>query len=249
VDDWKIDPAHDLGLTGMQRLRSLKRESGLVESVARLGWWGFVRMWMRLLHRLKIHGREQLPEEPRFVLAANHASHLDALALGCTVPLRWRDHLFPLAAGDVFFEKWSVASFAATCLNALPMWRRKVGRYAMRDLRTRILEENCIYILFPEGRRTRDGRMLPFKAGLGMLVAGTSVPVVPCYLQGTFAAGPPGSALPRPHPIVLRVGRPMTFPGVANEHAGWGEISRVVEAEVRHLAGFVVEGAPRARIG
>jgi 1-acyl-sn-glycerol-3-phosphate acyltransferase len=239
VDAWKIDPAHDLGLVGMQRLRCLKRESGLVESVLRYGWWGFVRVWMRLLHRLEILGREHIPSEPRFVLAANHASHLDALVLGCAVPLHWRDHLFPLAAGDVFFEKWSVASFAAACLNALPVWRRKVGRYAMQELRTRLLKEQCIYILFPEGGRTRDGRMLPFKAGIGMLVAGTSVPVVPCYLQGTFEAGPPGSAFPRPRPIVLRIGKPMTFPGVADEYESWGRIAANVEAEVRSLAGHV----------
>jgi 1-acyl-sn-glycerol-3-phosphate acyltransferase len=243
VDDWQIDPAHDLGLSGMQRLRSLKRESGLLESVARFGWWGFVHLWMRLLHRLQIHGRENLPAEPRFVMVANHASHLDALVLGCAMPLRWRDHLFPLAAGDVFFEKYSVASFAATCLNALPVWLRKVGRYAMQDLRSRLLSEQCIYILFPEGGRTRDGRMLPFKAGVGMLVAGTNVPVVPCYLHGTFEAGPPGTSLPRPLPIELRVGQPLTFPEVANEYAGWGDIARAVEEKVRHLAGGVREGA------
>jgi 1-acyl-sn-glycerol-3-phosphate acyltransferase len=242
VDDWQIDPAHDLGLAGMRRLHSLKRESGLVESVARFGWWGFVRVWMRLLHRLRIRGREHLPAEPSFVLVANHASHLDALVLGCAVPLRWRDHLFPLAAGDVFFEKWSVASFAATYLNALPVWRRKVGRYAMQDLRARLLSEQCIYILFPEGGRTRDGRMLPFKAGVGMLVAGTDVPVVPCYLQGTFEAGPPSTSLPRPLPIELRVGRTMFFPDVANEYSGWGEIARAAEEKVRHLAEGVHAG-------
>jgi 1-acyl-sn-glycerol-3-phosphate acyltransferase len=244
VDAWKIDPAHDLGLTGMQRLRSLKREGGLVESVARFGWWGFVRLWMRLLHRLKIYGHDNLPSEPRFVLVANHASHLDALALGCAVPLRWRDHLFPLAAGDVFFESWSMASFAATCLNALPVWRRKVGRYAMQDLRARILTNQCIYILFPEGGRTRDGRMLPFKAGLGMLVAGTSVPVVPCYLQGTYEAGPPGSTFPRPHPITMHVGKPLTFPAISNDPSGWGEIARTLEIQVRGLSGCMVAAAP-----
>jgi 1-acyl-sn-glycerol-3-phosphate acyltransferase len=236
VDDWKIEPAQDLGLMGMQRLRSLRRESGLVESVARFGWWSFVRVWMRLLHRLAIHGRNNLPAEPRFVLVANHASHLDALALGCAVPLGWRDHLFPLAAGDVFFEKWSVASFAATCLNALPVWRRKVGRYAIQDLRTRLLSENCIYILFPEGSRSRDGRMQPFKAGLGMLVAGTAVPVVPCHIRGTFEAGPPGSSLPRPLPIELLVGKQLTFPDAANDSTGWVEIATAAERVVRSLA-------------
>jgi 1-acyl-sn-glycerol-3-phosphate acyltransferase len=236
VDDWKLDLAHDHGLAGMQRLCSLKRESGLLESMARFGWWGGVRVWMRLWHRLEIHGREHLPAEPKFVLVANHASHLDALVLGCAVPLRWRDRLFPLAAGDVFFQKWSIASFATTFLNAMPVWRRKVGRYAIQDLRARLIAEQCIYILFPEGGRTRDGKMLKFKAGVGMMVAGTTVPVVPCYLRGTFEAGPPGSTFPRPRPISMRVGEPLTFPEIANDHAGWGQVADSVEAAVSRLA-------------
>ena len=50
------------------------------------------------------------------------------------------------------------------------------------------MEQACGYILFPEGTRSRDGVIKEFKCGLGMLVAGTDVPVIPCYLQGTFKA-------------------------------------------------------------
>src|SRR5947209_2032286 len=81
MEDWKLDPAHDLGLPLKERLRSLRRESGLLESGAHLFWWLTLRGYFRAYHRLEIHGLEHLPPEPPFACIANHASHLDALAL------------------------------------------------------------------------------------------------------------------------------------------------------------------------
>ena len=235
MEDWKLEPARDLGLAGLERYRSPWREGGLVESALRLGWWASLRATFRLWNRLKVRGAENLPREPPFVLVANHASHLDALVLGSLVPLRWRDQLSPLAAKDVFFETLPAAGFAAAVLNALPVWRRAARGRGLADLRRRLVEGPCVYVLFPEGGRARDGKMGAFKPGVGMLVAGTPVPVVPCHLQGTFQALPPGSWLPRPSPITVRVGRPMTFEGRADGKAGWEEVAAALEEAVRGL--------------
>src|SRR5437763_5654328 len=105
MEDWKLDPAHDLGLHGMERYRSHLHEGGLIESSVRLVWWSLLRITFRLWNRLQIIGREHLPAQPPFVLVANHASHLDALLLTAALPVRWRDQTFPIAARDVFFEK------------------------------------------------------------------------------------------------------------------------------------------------
>jgi 1-acyl-sn-glycerol-3-phosphate acyltransferase len=236
VDEWKLEPARDLGLPPMERYRSLRREGGLVESLLRLGWWGFLRMTFVAWNRLRVHGRENLPPAPPFVLAANHLSHLDALVMGSVLPLRWRDCVFPLAAKDVFFEKLPVAGFASAVLNALPVWRRAARGHGLEALRERLVAEGCIYLLFPEGTRARDGKMGRFKPGVGRLVAGTPVPVVPCFLQGTFEAMPPNSWVLRPEPIGVRIGRPLTFEGVANERDGWGDVAGRLEAAVRELA-------------
>jgi 1-acyl-sn-glycerol-3-phosphate acyltransferase len=241
VEEWKLAPARDLGLAGLQRSRSVWRESGLVESVARLASWGCLRAALRLLNRMKVHGRENLPRSPSFVMAANHASHLDALVLGAALPLAWRDHIFPMAAGDVFFEDHHVAALATTLLNALPVWRRNAGCHGVKDLRRRLVEEPCIYILFPEGGRSRDGQMHPFKSGIGMMTAETPVPVVPCHLRGTFEAFPPGRHVPRPHRIEVRIGEPLTFATTPNTREGWDEVGRAVEEAVRRLAATMSE--------
>lgn len=237
MDDWTLQPARDLELAGADRHRSYQRESGLVANVARFAWWSMMRASLKLLHRLEVHGRENLPESPSFVLVANHASHLDAMVLGATLPLNLRDQLFPLAAGDVFFHTPALAAFSATVLNALPVWRKKVGAHAIQQLRTRLVEEPSIYILFPEGGRTRDGSMRPFKSGIGMITAGTHVPVVPCRLDGTFEAFPPESFIPRLHKVSVHIGEPRIFEDLENRRPGWDEVSRLLENDIKTLGG------------
>lgn len=236
MDTWELKPARDLGLPMRRRHRSIRRESGLVATVLRAAWWASVRGALAVCHRMAVYGREHLPEDPSFVVAANHASHLDALVIGAAIPLRLRDRLFPIAAGDVFFESAARAAFSALVLNALPMWRKKQCRHDLADLRARLLEEPCAYILFPEGKRTRTGLMEPFKAGIGMLVAGTSVPVVPCYLHGTYEAFPAGRWRPRLVKISLWFGPPLAFETLPNNRPGWNEIAEKLEAAVRGLA-------------
>ena len=244
MEDWQLRPARDLALTGMARYRSVRRESGLVESGLRLLWWGGVRLGLRLWNGLQVHGGENLPAAGPFVLVANHASHLDALVLGAALPLHLRDHLSPLAAGDVFFERLHVAAFATAAFNALPVWRRRGGRHGLVELRQRLVEGPAVYLLFPEGGRTRDGRLMRFKPGVGMLVAGTPVPVVPCYLKGTFEALPANRVVPRPQRITLWVGKPRAYPDVPNERDGWDRIAADLNQAVRELGSLPArEGA------
>src|SRR5215471_13329246 len=112
-----------MGMSSGQRLRSPRRESGLVESATHLAWSSAVRAYLALGHRLKVHGRENLPKRPPFVIMANHASHLDALVLVSSLPWHLRDRLFSIAAGDTFFESPASTAFAAVVINALPLWR------------------------------------------------------------------------------------------------------------------------------
>jgi 1-acyl-sn-glycerol-3-phosphate acyltransferase len=171
------------------------------------------------------------------VLAANHCSHLDALALGAALIPRHRERAFPIAAGDVFFQSTLTSTFSAIMLNALPMWRKNCGTHALADLRRKLQEEKAIFIIFPEGGRSRTGSMMPFKHGLGMLVAETSVPVVPCGLVGTFEALPPQRNFPRPVAIKLVIGESLQFASTANDRTGWSQVASSLESRVRDLIG------------
>jgi 1-acyl-sn-glycerol-3-phosphate acyltransferase len=104
-------------------------------------------------------------------------------------------------------------------------------------LRGKLQEEKAIFIIFPEGGRSRTGSMMPFKHGLGMLVAETNVPVVPCALVGTFEALPAERNFPRPVSIKLMIGDALEFASVSNDRTGWSQIAKSVESRVRDLVG------------
>jgi 1-acyl-sn-glycerol-3-phosphate acyltransferase len=237
MEPWNLQPAHDTGLTPSERFRSVRRESGLLESLAHQACFSLIRIYFAIGHRLTIVGREKLPAHGPFVFAANHCSHLDALALGAALTPRHRERAFPIAAGDIFFQTKVTSTFSAIMLNALPMWRKNCGPHALADLRRKLQEERAIFIIFPEGGRSRNGSMMSFKHGLGMLVAETNVPVVPCGLVGTFEALPPERNIPRPVAITLAIGDPLQFPSTANDRTGWSEIAKSVESRVRDLVG------------
>src|SRR6266498_4325206 len=235
MEPWNLQPARDTGLTPGERFRSVRRESGLLESLAHHACFSLIRSYFAVAHRLAIEGREELPAQGAFVLAANHCSHLDALALGAALTPRHRERAFPIAAGDVFFQSGVTSTFSAIMLNTLPMWRKNCGTHALADLRRKLQEEKAIFIIFPEGGRSRIGSMMPFKHGLGMLIAETSVPVVPCGLVGTFEALPPDRKLPRPVAIKLVIGDALQFASTANDRTGWSQIAASVESCVRDL--------------
>lgn len=232
MDDWQYKPAGDHGLRHEEGLKSLRREAGLIGTITQSAWRVAVRAYLRGYHRLRVEGLEHVPVRPPFVMVANHTSHLDALTLAAALPWQLRRFAFPIAAGDVFFETPAVAFFSAMMLNALPMWRKSCGPHAMQQLRDRLLSEPTIYVLFPEGTRSRDGTLGRFKPGLGMIVAESDVPVVPCYLDGAHAACPANRKMPLPLPLHLRIGPPLTFGAVKNERAGWQEIAGKLEAAV-----------------
>jgi 1-acyl-sn-glycerol-3-phosphate acyltransferase len=216
--EWKLRPARDIGLAPGERLRSLGRERGLVGLAVNAGWRALLRGWLEVAHRLAVTGREHLPAPP-FVLIANHTSHLDALVLAASLQGTAARRAHALAAGEVFFGSEAGAFFAAYAINALPVWRGKTSRGDIAMLRERLVEDRLVYILFPEGTRSRTGEMAPFQPGLATLVAGTGVPVVPCWIEGAFACWPAQRSWPRPGKVSLRIGAPLAFDATAGRAA------------------------------
>jgi len=233
---WKYEPAGDLGLPPTDRWRSTRRENGYLSWFLQQSTLGLAAGWLRSWHRLEIVGREHLPAEPPFVLVANHASHLDIFALITVLPGRWRTLAYAVSAGDTFFKNPASSWVAAHALNALPLWRRGGGTHALQDLRKRLCERQEILVLFPEGTRTRSGVMGEFKSGIGRVVAGTPVPVVPCFLEGCYGALAAGHRWPRPCQVKVRVGEPLRFEQIRDEKAGWLKIREELQEAVRKLA-------------
>lgn len=232
--EFDLRPARDHGMKPEDRLRSLSRERGLGSLLLGRAWRAGLRGYLGLMHRLVVTGRENLPEPP-FVMIGNHCSHLDALTLAAVLRGDAARRAHALAAGDTFFSSTLSSVFAAYAVNALPVWRKKTRSGELATLRERLVADRLVYILFPEGTRARDGVMAGFQPGIGVLVADTAVPVVPCYLEGCHAAWPAHRRWPRPAPVRLSIGAPLTFADQPATRAGWEETARRCEAAVRAL--------------
>lgn len=232
---WAFEPAADHDLPPIAAMRSVRREPGFFNFLSHAAAEAFFRVYFKVYHRLKVEGREHLPRGTPFVVISNHTSHLDALALKAALPIKTAVYTYPVAAGDVFFDNVASSVITAAFINALPLWRKKATTHALEELRERLSRGHSGYILFPEGARARDGVMKPFKAGLGMLVAGTNIPVVPCFIKGAFKAMPPDRTIPRPRRIRIRVGPAMSFEHATSDRDGWALVAEEAQRAVRGL--------------
>jgi 1-acyl-sn-glycerol-3-phosphate acyltransferase len=213
MTDWHYETSDQIGKSLIERLKHFPREPDISVYVLRSAAALVLRAWLRVFHRLEIVGRENLPREGSFVLVANHCSHLDTLCLLSAIRLKSLHRAFPAAAADYFFTSLPRTAVAAIVVNALPFHRETHARQSLAVCRELLANPGNILILFPEGTRSTDGSIGRFKLGIGLLLAGTTIPAVPCRLHGAFEAFPKGAIVPRPRKVRLVIGRPREYGG------------------------------------
>lgn len=160
--------------------------------------------YLKVFHRYETHGLENVPREGGCILVSNHASFLDPIAAGCNI---WSRPVYFMARDTLFirsrFIKWWLSA-----VGTLPIDRTKGDIRALKGA-IKLVQQGHLLCLFPEGTRTRDGRLQPLKAGIGFLIEKAGVPVVPVYLSGTFYAFPRGARWIRPRKITAYYGKPI----------------------------------------
>jgi long-chain acyl-CoA synthetase len=167
------------------------------------------RAIMRGLFRLRVEGREHLPAEGPYLLAPNHASYLDPFAIAAALSwsqLRW---LYWAGWTGLLF-RGPLTRLFSRATRVLPVDPER-GLTSTLPLGLAALERGSALVWFPEGARSTDGQMHRFLPGAGLLIERAAVSAVPVWIGGTFAAWPPGRALPRLRPLVIRFGRPIAF--------------------------------------
>lgn len=211
MTEWKYDTEPDLEQSIVDRLRRFPREPDMlvygIRAMAALA----IRAWLCLYHRMEVTGREHLPAEGSFVMIANHASHLDTLAMLAVLPLNKLHRAFPAAAADYFFTSVPRIAIAVMVVNALPFDRQVHSHQTLIVCKELLANPGNALILFPEGTRSTTGEIGPFKRGIGLLLAGTNVPVLPCHIAGAFESWPKGRVLPRPGRLRLTIGAPRNY--------------------------------------
>ena len=236
IPNWHYDTAKDSGLTFIDRLKKCPREPDPLVYSARVAAAVWVRAALRIYNRFEISGREHLPRDGSFVLVANHASHLDAVALLSALPLRSLHRAYPLAARDYFLANELRFALTAVIANVMLFDRDSKGVDGLKLCKRMLDERGNVLVMFPEGTRSVDGRLGMFRRGIGLLLAGAPYPVVPCYLDGTFRAWPKGALIPRPARVRLAIGEARTYERVEGTDAGALDICADLRSAVLALA-------------
>jgi 1-acyl-sn-glycerol-3-phosphate acyltransferase len=144
--------------------------------------------------RTEVVGLEHLARLERpVVFVANHCSHVDTPLLLRSLPPDWQRRTLVAAAVDYFYSRRALAVAVSLTFGTVPVERR--GRTAGTDpngLLGELLSEGWNLVMFPEGTRSRDGRMGVMRLGAARLAATRFVPIVPVHIDGTHDAMPPG---------------------------------------------------------
>lgn len=235
-ENWHYATAKGRELSFIERLKQYPREPDALVHAARITAAVMIRAGLRGYNRFDIVGRKNLPRNGSFVLVANHASHMDAVALLSALPLQTLHNAYPLAARDYFGANRLRFVMSAIIANVMLLDRDAAGCQSLKFCRQMLGEPGNVFIMFPEGTRSTDGRIGLFKRGIGLLVAGTTYPVVPCYLDGTSGAWPKGACMIRPARVRLIIGEARTYEQVEQNDAGALRICAELRTAVLALA-------------
>ncbi len=170
----------------------------------------FPRIWGRIICRLigarvRVEGLEKLEKGKTYIFAGNHASQVDIFAFQGYFPydFRWiaKKELFAI---PVFGPAMRLAGF-------IPIDRSR-GRQAMQSLieAAEKIRSGTSVIIFPEGTRSRDGRLRQFKTGAVLLAIKAGVDIVPLGFIGTHDVLPKGHLLARSGNVTIRIGAPVS---------------------------------------
>ena len=162
------------------------------------------RIFFNAYLSIDAYGIEYLPPTGPFILAANHSSHLDTAAVRAVLGQR-SAQLHVMGAKDYFFDTRLKSWFFSTVFNVLPFEREENTLEGLALCRT-ALEQGRALLIYPEGTRTRTGKLQAFKPGIGVLALELDTPILPVHLRGTFEALPKGRRVPRPTQVSVRFG-------------------------------------------
>ena len=197
---------------------------------------------MRLVFGLRVEGLQHLPDTP-CVVAPNHTSFLDPLVLSAALGRAWLERSY--------WGGWTGVAFANPFMRAVSrLWRvlpidQERGAGTSLALAAAALKRGHSLVWFPEGSRSPTGDLLPFRPGIGLLMARLPRPIVPALIRGTFEAMPKGRWQIRPARVAVTFGAPLDPKQLVPVGTSPEEAARLIVADLQAAVADLGRG-PRA---
>lgn len=181
--------------------------------------------------RLQVFGKNNIPRQGGFILAANHTSYLDPPVLAAASPRVFfflaREELFRLPVFGRFIR----------ALNAFPLRTHAGDVKALRWAITELKAGEAV-IIFPEGGRTAEGELVKPSKGVGFLAVKANCPIIPAFIEGSNRALPINSRLVRPRKIKVYFGQPIKSEQLSSQPSEGGlyqQLAQKTMEEIRKL--------------
>ena len=153
----------------------------------------------------KIEGEANVPQHTNFIVAPNHASHIDTGLVKKALGKDVAEQTVAVAAADYWFDTKYKRAYMNNFTTLIPIERTGSLRQSLRHV-TEILKQGYNTLIFPEGTRTLDGKIHEFKPIIGYLALNEKVGILPIYIWGTYEAFPKGMTIPAQKSIGAKVG-------------------------------------------
>ena len=192
---------------------------------------------IRLLVRVKVEGRHHLPKRGPVILACNHRSFLDSIF----IPLVVRRRVTFVAKAEYFDDPKTAWFFRG--VGQIPI-RREGGSASERALAsaTEVLRNGKVFGIYPEGTRTRDGKLHRGHTGIARLAMRCNTPILPIGMIGSDEVMPIDSKLPKLNRhVTIRFGQPIDpgrYAGMENDRLALRELTDEVMYEINELSGY-----------
>lgn len=196
---------------------------------ARIVLWGSGVSWT-------VHGLEHIDPSRSYVIVSNHISNLDPPLHIASLPVSIRF----LAKKELFRVPLFGSAMRAIGIVETDRAGTATAHRAINTQVERNVERGLSLMIYPEGTRSRDGALKPFKKGAFRIAADSDLPIVPIAIAGTDAAFPPGSRLIRGGKAVMSIGEPIPTEDVG--HDGLDALRDRVRDEMERLQATLVAG-------
>jgi len=189
-------------------------------------------IYLKLVFRVKVYGAENVPRRKPFIVCSNHIGWIDPVVVGVAIPGRYRVHFM---AKKELFSNFLVA-FILRSLGAFPLNRQDADYAAIRKA-YQLLQRGQVLGLFPEGSRSKTGKLQKAYNGTALIAVRSGMPLLPVAIVGPYRLF---------KPLHVHIGPPFVLPPLVYDRRDdkKAQLEKMSAHVMEHIANLLPAGGP-----